>query len=191
MATLIRPPKDFHAVGGIVGSVFLAGSIEMGKAKDWQTKVWDGVKNIPGLGVLNPRRDSWDSSWKQEITNKKFKQQVEWELGGIESCDLVIFYFDPKTQSPITMAELGLVSHRFTNFSPEVIVCCPDGFWRKGNVDIICERYHHTQAEDLNTLIKLINKKFEYLFSFGKEFDIASCSIGWNRASKGKKDGVK
>lgn len=33
------------------------------------------------------------------------------------------------------MMELGL----FAN-SGKLMVCCEDGFWRKGNVDIVCKR---------------------------------------------------
>ncbi|HET8687036.1 MAG TPA: nucleoside 2-deoxyribosyltransferase domain-containing protein, partial [Methanosarcina sp.] len=52
--------------------------------------------------------------------------------------DLVIFYIDPNTQSPITLLELGLVAD-----SPcqNAVVYCPDGFWRKGNVEMVCERF--------------------------------------------------
>src|SRR4051812_5564190 len=126
MAKLIKPPTDFNNVQNVVGSVFLAGSIEMGKAVDWQDQVWKSLKDIPSLGVLNPRRDDWNASWKQEIENKKFKEQVEWELFGLENVDMVAMYFCPKTQSPITLLELGLLSRKFTNFTPKVVVCCPE-----------------------------------------------------------------
>jgi hypothetical protein len=23
----------------------------------------------------------------------------------------------------------------------EIIVCCPDGYWRKGNVEVVCRRF--------------------------------------------------
>lgn len=184
MAKLLKPPKPFIDVQGVCSSVFLAGSIEMGKAEDWQTKVWKELKDIPGLAVLNPRRDNWDSSWKQEITNKKFKEQVEWELSGLESVDLVAFYFDPKTQSPITLCELGILSHKLSNFSPKTIVCCPKGFHRKGNVDIVCERYGHTTVDTLDELILGIKKEFEHLNDIDENFDLENCKIGWTKASK-------
>lgn len=59
--------------------IFLAGSIEMGKAIDWQTKVTEALKNHD-ITILNPRRDDWDSSWKPTIDDPKFREQVEWEL---------------------------------------------------------------------------------------------------------------
>ncbi len=57
-------------------SIFLAGSIEMGKAEDWQTQL---TNLLTGVRVFNPRRDDWDPSWTQSITNPNFKEQVEWE----------------------------------------------------------------------------------------------------------------
>lgn len=116
--------------------IFLAGSIEMGVAEQWQerlAKMLDGVECV----LLNPRRDDWDSSWVQSIHNPQFYEQVTWELGGLDSSDIIVFYFDPNTKSPITLMELGYAA----GLQADVVVCCPEGFWRKGNVDIMC---HHT-----------------------------------------------
>ena len=184
MAKLIKPPKPANEVKGVMGSVFLAGSIEMGAAIDWQKKLWELIKDIQALGVLNPRRDDWDASWKQDIEDKNFKEQVEWELLGLENADMAVFYFDPKTKSPITMMELGLLSSKFTNFTPRAVVCCPKGFWRKGNVDIICKRYGHQTVETLEDLAEEIKKEFKYLDNVDKDFDLTSCSIGWNKGGK-------
>lgn len=133
-------------------SVFLAGSIEMGKAEDWQDKV---IKSLEDEHIVffNPRRGNWDSSWKQEIGNKKFKEQVLWELNHIDFADLVVLYLDPDTKSPISLLELGLCAGK-----GKLIVCCPEGFWRKGNVDIVCEKYGIKQVKDLDELIQAIKK---------------------------------
>lgn len=181
MATLIQPPKPADEVENVVGSLFLAGSISLGKTEDWQNKVWESIKDIPSLGVLNPRRDNWNDKCEQKIDNPEFKAQVDWELDGLENVDMVVFYFDPKTESPITMIELGLLSHTFTNWNPKTVVCCPNGFWRKGNVDIMCKRYGHHMVETLDDLIEEIKKEFDYLNKLDKDFDSKSCKMGWNR----------
>lgn len=134
MPELIKPPSSFGHLTG--KTIFLAGSIEMGTAIDWQTKTGQILLDI-GWNVLNPRRDDWDSSWEQSIDNPQFKEQVSWELAGLERADTVLFYFDPNTKSPITLMELGIVSQMKKTWH----VICPDGFWRKGNVDVVCERY--------------------------------------------------
>lgn len=117
-------------------TVFLAGSIEMGKATNWQEK-WSEVFERWGWNVLNPRRDDWDASWVQEFTNPQFYQQVDWELRGQEEADLIIMYFAPDTMSPISLLETGLFAH-----SRKLRVICANGYARRGNVEIVCSRYN-------------------------------------------------
>ena len=107
----------------------------MGKAEDWQKRLINSLSDKPFI-FLNPRRDDWDSSWEQTIENPEFKLQVTWELTGLEMADVIVMYFDPETKSPISLLELGL--HARTK---KLIVVCPEGFWRKGNVDVVCEKY--------------------------------------------------
>ena len=141
--------------------VFLAGSIEMDTAEDWQSKISEKLMTIDDVTILNPRRKIWDNSWVQTINNPYFVEQVTWELNGIEKADTVIFYFDPKTKSPITLMELGIVSQLPSD--KNVIVCCPEGFWRKGNVDILCSRMHHNNLLIIHTLDELIETAHEFI----------------------------
>ncbi len=135
--------------------VFLAGSIEMGRAEDWQKMCINVLKDYP-IQFLNPRRDDWDSTWKQEIGDPQFNQQVTWELDSLEKSDFIILYFDKHTMSPISLLELGI--HACCN--PEkLLVLCPEGFWRKGNVDIVCERYGVRQFEDFDSLLGIFKIK--------------------------------
>jgi hypothetical protein len=125
-------------------SVFLAGSIEMDKAEDWQRRTLEHLqnhKNANELTVFNPRRKAWDPTWKQEITNPKFAEQVNWELDHLDQASVVFIYFQPDTKSPISLMELGLVAGRGIADINPIVVVCPDGFWRRGNVQIVCERY--------------------------------------------------
>lgn len=141
---IIKPPNalPIQRVNGVVPkSVFLAGSIELGKAADWQTKVTKHLKDEVGrykenYYIFNPRRDDWDSSWEQSIDNPQFNEQVNWELTALDCAKKILMYFDPATKSPISLLELGIYAT-----SKKMIVCCPNGFWRKGNVDVVCRRY--------------------------------------------------
>ena len=118
-------------------TVFLAGSIEMGAAENWQQKLENILEDIEQeITLFNPRRDDWDSSWVQKQTNPQFNHQVNWELNMLDKSDIIFMYFSPETKSPISLLELGLYAH-----NGKMIVCCPDEFWRKGNVDIVCTRY--------------------------------------------------
>jgi hypothetical protein len=147
---VIKAPHDFLFAKR---SVFLAGSIEMGKAVDWQTRVTESLSDLDIL-VMNPRRDDWDSSWIQDISNPQFYEQVEWELDALEYASVIAMYFDPKTMSPISLLELGLHAK-----NGNMIVCCPEGFWRKGNVDMVCEKYGVLRVNTIEDLIKNIRER--------------------------------
>ena len=144
----VKAPKRPIITTLLRRTIFLAGSIEMGTAEDWQAEVTKALKD-KNVVIYNPRRDDWDSSWTQEITNPQFKEQVSWELEHMEKADVIPMYFSPETKSPITLLELGLWAQ-----SGKLVVCCPEGFWRKGNVDIVCERYHVKQVKTIKELIK-------------------------------------
>lgn len=145
-----NPRKDDGRV-----KVFLAGSIEMGKAEEWQKRVVDELSDYP-IQFLNPRRDDWDSSWEQKKENKQFNEQVTWELDSLEDSQFIIMYFDPETKSPITLMELGI--HACCN--PEkLVVLCPEGFWRKGNVDIVCDKYGVKQVNNFDELFAIFKTK--------------------------------
>ena len=131
-------------------TVFLAGSIEMGLAKEWQKVVENRLLNYDGF-ILNPRRDDWDSSWEQKIENDQFRQQVNWELTGLDNSDLIAMYFSEDTISPISLLELGLHARK-----SNMIVCCPDGFKRKGNVEIVCNKYNVPLTDDFEKFIGII-----------------------------------
>lgn len=141
---LIYPPEYFHLIDDTT-SIFLAGSIEMGKAEDWQNTVVERLSD-KRVTIFNPRRLDWDSSWEQTKDNEHFSEQVNWELDHLHSSDYILMYFQPGTYSPISLLELGM-------FGAKCKVICPEGFWRKGNVDIVCERYGITQFPTLDYAI--------------------------------------
>lgn len=145
-ATVIHAPHEVPSYDGRP-TVFLAGSIEMGVAVDWQASVIKALGDLDCV-ILNPRRPDWDASWKQVKSDPQFRRQVEWELAGLEAADLILLYLAPETKSPISLLELGLFST-----GDKLLVCCPEGFWRKGNVDIVCERYGIPAVATLEALI--------------------------------------
>ncbi len=149
MARVLKPPAPL-ALDGADPSVFLAGSIEMGAAADWQAQVEQSLRDLDVV-LLNPRRDEWDASWVQSASNPPFREQVEWELEGLERTTVIAMYFAPGTRSPVTLLELGLFAR-----SGKLLVCCPDGFWRKGNVEVVCGRYGVPLVSELAELVRLV-----------------------------------
>ena len=150
----IKAPGDYTKHRHLP-TVFIAGSIEMGVAERWQEKVVAGLKDQKVL-ILNPRRDDWKSEWRQDIDHPEFREQVEWELNAIDDAKIIVFYFSPETKSPITLLELGMQA---TSHPERMIVCCPEGFWRKGNVDIVCKRFRIHQVASLDELTAAVIEK--------------------------------
>ena len=154
MARILKPPAPLE-LHDSERSLFLAGSIDMGRAEPWQTEVERALVDEE-IVILNPRRDQWDASWEQSIRNPTFRDQVEWELSGQELATVIAMYFAPATKAPITLLELGLFAR-----SGKLVVCCPFGFWRRGNVEVICARYGIPLVESLTALIDLVRLRLK------------------------------
>ena len=120
----------------------------MGLAEQWQERVVRAMSSVSDLVILNPRRDDWDSNWEQRADTPQFYEQVSWELDMLDAADIVVMYLAPGTKSPISLLELGLCAR-----SGKLKVCCPEGFWRRGNVEMVCRRYQIPLFATLDDLI--------------------------------------
>lgn len=137
-------------------SIFLGGSIEMGKARDWQKEFIDKLDKVDGMydyTVLNPRRSDWDSTWKQSIEDGNFYQQVDWELDYLEKANYKVFVFAKDTVSPISLLEFG----RFSTKSPNsILLYVEEGYGRKGNIDVYCHKYEIKKFESIEDIVKYL-----------------------------------
>ncbi|TPG33389.1 nucleoside 2-deoxyribosyltransferase domain-containing protein [Flavobacterium pectinovorum] len=150
MKKIFRAPEETPLQSDLK-TIFLAGSIEMDTAINWQKRCEEMLQDH--YIIFNPRREQWDSSWSQTIENKNFKEQVDWELNALEKADLIIMYFAGNTKSPISLLEFGLYAQ-----SNKMKVVVEENFWRKGNVDIVCDRYSIEQFKTLEELIENLLK---------------------------------
>jgi hypothetical protein len=147
MQRVFLAPQQIDRNERLNTSIFLGGSIDMGSAIDWQTQVIRSLEEYP-VDIYNPRRTDWDSTWEQSIHNAQFKEQVLWELDAQSKADVITYCFDPNGQAPITLLELGL------HHNKDIVVCCPPGYWRKGNVDIVCEYHGIPLVETIDDMIR-------------------------------------
>lgn len=155
MSRHIQPPTPLFTAQVDTPSVFLAGTIDGGDSKNWQGEAAYKLTEI-GYSVYNPRRDDWDSSWTQEYTNPHFFQQVTWELNALEISTFILMNFLPKSKSPISLLELGLHAA-----SKKMIVVCPKDFYRKGNVDIVVDRFMIPTFRTMSAGIEYLKDIFE------------------------------
>lgn len=150
MTIVVKAPQPIPNENAL--KIFLGGSIDMGAAEDWQDRLANDLSDYDdGLILINPRRDDWDASWKQDPTpGTQFYEQVEWELVNQENADGIVYYFAADSKSPITLLELGLFKDQ------PVIVCCPKEFYRYGNVKMVCDRYEIAMVETYEDLLKFL-----------------------------------
>lgn len=141
--------------------IFLAGSIENGKAEDWQEafkKELEKTVKKP-IGIFNPRRENWDPTWKEG--SPELEAQIEWEIEHLEQANLIVMYLQPGTISPISLFELGLFCKDVYAMRKRMIVLCPSGFHRKTNVDVYCMHYDIMTAKNMKDLIKKTQKEIK------------------------------
>lgn len=138
-------------------SIFLAGSIDQGHAPDWQTRITNKFSNLP-VTILNPRRHDWNDSWEEDITFEPFREQVEWEQDMLDAADVIALYFAKDSKAPISLLELGLFAR-----SGKMIVACPKGYWKRGNVQIICKRFNIELVEGIDNLVEGVERKLHSL----------------------------
>ena len=134
---VIKPPEPLPDNVDL----FLSGSME---ALLWQDRVVARLEYLrtilphaTDVVIANPRRDDWDNTWTSRPFFAPFREQVTWELDGLERARLVAVYFAPETKAPITLLELGLCASKHA----DVIVCCPVEYWKVGNVEMVSMRY--------------------------------------------------
>lgn len=143
---IYRAPASFNEQTNDKKSIFLAGTIDMDQAVQWQRHCEQVLGDT--YHIFNPRRIDWDATWAATINNPHFCEQVNWEMDALEAADYILMYLVPGSKSPISLLELGLHAT-----SDKLLVVCPTGFWRKGNVDIVCQRYNIPQAPSLEAAL--------------------------------------
>lgn len=152
MSYTIKAPQQLPSYCNGLFRIFLAGSIDQGSARDWQQDVSDLLSDY-NVVLLNPRRDMWDSTLKQSITNSEFLKQVTWEQRHLAEAEYRIFVMTDSSKSPITLLELG------QHIKDPGVICCEKGFYRAANVEITAKLNnmpYFTNIEDLINHVKVI-----------------------------------
>jgi hypothetical protein len=154
---VIKPGAPIRSGPSNWPHLFLAGTIDQGNSVDWQSTVPEfyKTKDIEDVVLVNPRRDNWNPSVEQSITDPEFHAQVSFELGHIEQVDAVAMWLVPGSLSPISLAEFGLLcGMKSAGHINRLIVGCPAGFWRKGNVEMMTDRYGIPLVDTIDELLE-------------------------------------
>ncbi|GFF56583.1 hypothetical protein IFM62136_03158 [Aspergillus lentulus] len=149
---VIYAPSDEASRG--VKSIFLAGTTNKVDTSDWRETLSTSLSDL-SVTIYNPYRSDWDSSWREDIDFPPFREQVEWELDKQDKADIVLIYFHPATQAPVSLLELGICAR----IPGKAIVVCPEGYWKRGNVQIVCEKYGIEMVDNVGALRDAIVKR--------------------------------
>ena len=153
-ALVYRAPAQVTVVRGL--SVFLAGSIEGSKdgtPPPWQVRLTEQLAHLP-VTIFDPRRDDWDDTWEERKTDPRFAEQTNWELDQQERADIVVVHFVPGTEAAVSLLEFGLAARKGT-----ALVCCPEAYKRRGNIEIVCERIGVPMVETLDELVTKVKER--------------------------------
>lgn len=155
-AHVYKPPMDIPFEPDRL-NLFLGGSIEMGKAEDWQKRITEELGDFQ-INIFNPRRDDWNADLPQDPTpGTTFHGQVTWELKAQELSDIHLYYFAADTMSPITLLELGIFGTK--NGYTDVMVYVDKDYKRYGNVVITCDRYKIDWTDDKDEYSRRVKER--------------------------------
>jgi len=130
---MINSPNDIDAEYHEY-TVFLSGSLSIN-----DTSIYWRRKLIACLGpmdcdvaFLNPHRDDLI----EDPSCQYYMEHVEWVMKCLNTADQLVFYFDPKVETTVSMMELAAIAS-----NRNVIICCPDKFWKSTIVNVICNEF--------------------------------------------------
>jgi hypothetical protein len=122
---VVTAPEPFDVPGW---RVFLAGAIDMGRARNWQADIIAALAGRDGLVLVNPRRSSFD--------HRALDEQIRWELAALESVDMIAMWFPREVVAPVALLEAGLHLR-----SRKLIIGADAGYERRRNLEITTARY--------------------------------------------------
>lgn len=149
---VIYAPSEERPRG--VKSVFLAGTTSKVDTADWRENLSSSLSKHP-ITIYNPYRADWDSAWREDVNFAPYREQVLWELDKQAKADLVVVYFHPATQAPVSLLEFGLSAE----VPGKVIAVCPEGYWKRGNVQVVSQKFGVELLDDIEELEGAIVKK--------------------------------
>ncbi|KAF7947772.1 hypothetical protein EAE96_008851 [Botrytis aclada] len=168
---LLTPSSDLIENGKVIDPhslphpvIFLSGTTNYNKDESrWQEILTDRLLSRPRsrstdnkngtnepnsfapATIIDPYNPAWDSTWREDPSDKRFVTQVNFELEGLEIADIVVVGFVGSDvhagkigAGGTALVELGTALKRK---GQKVIVCVEKGFWKEGYVKVLCERF--------------------------------------------------
>ncbi|KAG9242628.1 hypothetical protein BJ878DRAFT_159774 [Calycina marina] len=159
LATVVNAPKPYTPQAG-EKSIFLAGTVDYAAVDSglptWRETITTSLSHLP-ITVYNPHRRVWD--FKEDINDPRFVEQTTWEMDMMDRATVVIlFIHDREEKAPVSLLELGLGARKGKG---NMVVRCPEGFWRRGNVQVVCQRFGIPMVESVEQVTKIVEKMLQ------------------------------
>ncbi|KFA73907.1 hypothetical protein S40288_00868 [Stachybotrys chartarum IBT 40288] len=149
---VIRAPSEEPVTG--IKTLFLAGTTTAVDNVDWREKLSSSLAEHP-ITIFNPNRPDWGSTWREDVNFAPWREQVLWELDKQAKADLVVVYFHPATVAPISLLEFGLSAQ----VPGKVVAIAPEGYSKRGNVQLVCQKFGIDFLDNINNLHEVIVTK--------------------------------
>ncbi|KAL7806682.1 hypothetical protein V8C44DRAFT_338589 [Trichoderma aethiopicum] len=156
-ASIVLAPNRPAPYSGSRKAIFLAGTTSPTGEPDWRLTLTDALSNFP-ITIYNPKRDDWDDTWKEDFSDDRWAEQVQWELEMQDKADIVVVFFHGVSPAPISLLELGLCVK-----SGRAIVCVLEGYSKRGNVEAVCRRYGAKLVSSEDDLIDVVIERLSQL----------------------------
>ena len=134
-----RPPlKKIHSLDYTRHRVYFSGAMT---GEDWQSKFTTKLEDLR-VDVFCPR---YPSSHTVPAPDGLF----EWEIDHMSIANVIAFNFISNEDCSSALIALGMYAR-----TDRIIVCCDDEFYKKGDIDALCDREDIPQVDSLDLLIK-------------------------------------
>lgn len=171
---LIPAPQRPATITHPTRSVFLAGSTSStlpGPSSDWRGSLASRLSNYP-VTIYDPARSDWDETWQESEECGVWREQVAWELDMQEQAAVVVVWFARDTKAPVSLLELGMVANEVFGGEgsgdgdgdgerrSKAVVVCEEGFWKQGNVKMVCKKYGVEVVDGFEELVDCLMARF-------------------------------
>ena len=184
-AKVFEPPAEYEYRPG-TSMLFLASSAREGIEEHWQDVVIDSLAKEKVV-IFNPCRERCTYKNKRSRL-AMLTDQIRWESTYLDWSSSIILYFNPDTPTKFFSANIfkksddfsigravsnarskgGLTSgsatwleSRLMADSEKLIVCCPDNFERKDEIESVCQRFGVAVVSSLSDLVSCIKAQLK------------------------------
>lgn len=145
-------PQQTHRL-----SIFLGGTASDTGEPDWREALNKGLAD-QAVTIFDPKRDDWDATWREDFSDTRWADQIQWELDMQDTADIIVVLFHGVTAAPVSLAEMGMASR-----TGKLIACALDGYCKKGYVEAVCRKFKAPFVRSEDELRRVVMERLSEL----------------------------